>query len=157
LRDGEAERLGGFEIDDQLDLHRLLDWQIGGAGTFEDFAGVDASQARSVGKVGSVAHKAAGRGELAPCVNRRHRVTGRESYDLSATASQERIAGDDKRARSKLDKLRESSVDLAGAARRQDMQLRPERLRRIPQTRRLGLRISGVGRIDEESGDGCRR
>ena len=40
---GQPERLGGLEVDDQLDLHRLLDGQIGGAGTFEDFAGVDAS------------------------------------------------------------------------------------------------------------------
>jgi hypothetical protein len=28
FRDGEAERLGGFEVDHQLDLHYLLDRQI---------------------------------------------------------------------------------------------------------------------------------
>jgi hypothetical protein len=27
--DGQAERLGGLEIDDQLEPLRILDWQIG--------------------------------------------------------------------------------------------------------------------------------
>ena len=36
LRNGEAERLGGFEIDDELDLAGLLDWQVGGLRALED-------------------------------------------------------------------------------------------------------------------------
>jgi hypothetical protein len=32
----EAERLGGFEIDDKLKLGRLLDWEVGGLGAFEN-------------------------------------------------------------------------------------------------------------------------
>jgi hypothetical protein len=35
-RDREAERLGGFEVDDQLELRRLLDWQVGGPGLVTD-------------------------------------------------------------------------------------------------------------------------
>jgi hypothetical protein len=35
-RNGEAERLGGVEIDDQLEVGRLLDRQIGGLGAFCD-------------------------------------------------------------------------------------------------------------------------
>src|SRR5882672_5674736 len=38
-RDGEAERLGGLEIDHQLEGRRLLDREIGGLGALEDFPG----------------------------------------------------------------------------------------------------------------------
>src|SRR5256714_11484426 len=37
LRHGQAERLGGFQIDDQLEARRLLDRQIGGPGAPLDF------------------------------------------------------------------------------------------------------------------------
>ena len=36
-RHGEAERLGGLEVDHQLEFGRLLDRQIGGLGAVEDF------------------------------------------------------------------------------------------------------------------------
>ena len=36
LRDGEAERLGGLEIDDQLEFRRWLDRQIAGLGALEN-------------------------------------------------------------------------------------------------------------------------
>src|ERR1700747_1408682 len=35
-RDREAQRLGGFEVDDQLVLGRLLDREIGRTGALED-------------------------------------------------------------------------------------------------------------------------
>ena len=41
----EAERFGGLEVDDQLELRRLLDWQIGGLLALENPAGVVADQA----------------------------------------------------------------------------------------------------------------
>ena len=36
-RNRQADLLGGFEIDDQLELRRLLDRKIGGFCAFEDF------------------------------------------------------------------------------------------------------------------------
>jgi hypothetical protein len=41
---GEAERLGGLEIDDQLDPGALVDRQIGGFLTLEDPSGVPSDQ-----------------------------------------------------------------------------------------------------------------
>ena len=35
-RDGEAKGLGGLEVDDQLEVHGLLDWQIDRLGAFQD-------------------------------------------------------------------------------------------------------------------------
>ena len=44
MRHGEAERLGGLEVDDQLDFRGLLDRQIGWLLALENPAGVDADQ-----------------------------------------------------------------------------------------------------------------
>ena len=63
--DVEAERLGGLEVDDQLDLRGLLDRQIGRLLALEYPAGVDADLTGRFRKAASVAHQAAGRGELA--------------------------------------------------------------------------------------------
>ena len=35
-RNRHADLLGGFEIDDELKLRRLLDGQVGGLGAFQD-------------------------------------------------------------------------------------------------------------------------
>ena len=35
----EAQRFGGIEVDEQLDLCRLLDWQVGYVLAFENSAG----------------------------------------------------------------------------------------------------------------------
>jgi hypothetical protein len=39
-RDGQPERHGGLEVDDQLELGRLLDGQVAGLGALEDFVRV---------------------------------------------------------------------------------------------------------------------
>ena len=41
----EAERFGGCEVDDQIDLDDLRDRQIGGRGAFETLARIDAGLA----------------------------------------------------------------------------------------------------------------
>src|SRR4051794_32826789 len=51
-----AERLGGLEIDRQLGLCGLLDWQVRRLVTLENAAGVDASEAIRIRDAGSVAH-----------------------------------------------------------------------------------------------------
>jgi hypothetical protein len=63
-RDGEAEGLGSFEIDDQLDFSGPLDGQIGGLLAFGNAAGV-AHQTVSVAQAHSIAHQAAGCDEFA--------------------------------------------------------------------------------------------
>jgi hypothetical protein len=45
-RHGEAERLGGLEIDDQLECSRLLDRQIGRLSAFQDLSGENAGLAK---------------------------------------------------------------------------------------------------------------
>ena len=43
FRDGEAERLGGLEVDDQLEFCDLLHRQIGRFLAFENAPGIDAN------------------------------------------------------------------------------------------------------------------
>jgi hypothetical protein len=47
-RNSEAERLGGLEVDDQLERRRLLDRQIGRFGAVEDLSGIDPDLAISL-------------------------------------------------------------------------------------------------------------
>src|SRR5262245_63493306 len=64
-RDCYAKRLGSLEVQEHLDLRRLLNRQLARLFAFEDTGGVDASQTVSVGKATAIAHQAAGGDELA--------------------------------------------------------------------------------------------
>ena len=77
-RHGEADGLGGLQVDDELELGRLQNWQVGWLLTLEDTAGVDAELAVSVGKARSVAHQPAGFDKLALRIDRRKRASGSE-------------------------------------------------------------------------------
>ena len=127
----EAERLGGLEVDDQLELGRLLDRQIGRLGALEDLSGVNADLAIGSREARSIADQAAGRGEFAPLIDRRNGMACRQRHELLAPAVEERIGADDERAGMQLDEGREGGVDLAFGAGLQDMELQPLRARRL--------------------------
>src|SRR5215472_8584751 len=57
----EAERPSGVEVDHQLELGRLHDWQVHRLGAIEDTRGIEPDLAKGIGEVGSVAHQPAGR------------------------------------------------------------------------------------------------
>src|SRR6266581_3309321 len=50
-RHTETERLRGLEIDDQLELGRLLDWQVCRVGPFQDLINVGGGTPEQVGTV----------------------------------------------------------------------------------------------------------
>jgi hypothetical protein len=131
LRDGEAERLGGLEIEDQLECGRLLDRQIGRLGALEDLSGVNADLAVGTGEAHSIADQAAGRGVFTPVIDRRDRMACRQRQELLAPAEEERVAGEDERAGMQLDEGCEGGVDLAFAAGLQDMEPHPLHARRF--------------------------
>ena len=95
LRHGEAERLRGLEVDDQLEFGRLLDWQVGRVGTFEDVPDVSADLAIDSGKASSIGDQSTGSGEFAESVDRRNGMARRQRYELLALAVEERIGLDD--------------------------------------------------------------
>ena len=51
----KSQRFRGPQVDDELDLHRLLHWEIGRLLALENAAGVVADEARRVPETGSVA------------------------------------------------------------------------------------------------------
>ena len=81
VRHSEAERLGGLEVDDQLEGRRLLDRQIGGLGAFEDRSRVSADQAKGRSEACSIADQAAGSGEFTP-----RKIDGTAWRDANATS-----------------------------------------------------------------------
>ena len=72
MRHGEAERLGCLQVDDQLELGRLLHRQISGLLALEDPSGINADLAIDGREAGSIADQAAGRRELPPRIDRRN-------------------------------------------------------------------------------------
>src|SRR5215813_5274688 len=64
-RDGDAERPGGLEIDDQLDFRGLHDREVSRLLAFENAPGVDACLPMRLHKTARVTHQAAGDSEVA--------------------------------------------------------------------------------------------
>src|SRR5205823_1798586 len=63
-RHGKPERFRSYEVDDQLELGRSLDRQIGRFGPLEDLVGKAGGAPKKVVQVRSVGHQAAGLDEL---------------------------------------------------------------------------------------------
>src|SRR3970040_2366706 len=59
LRNGQAQGLGGLEVDDELELGRLLDREIGRLGALEDLVDVDRRPAPHVRQRDGIAHETA--------------------------------------------------------------------------------------------------
>src|SRR5436190_12735855 len=93
-RNRYAEGFHRLQIDHELELGGLNDRQICRLGAFENPAGVDADLTIRIRNARSVAHQATNGGGLTKLINRRHRVTGCQRDDLTASAEQERIGGD---------------------------------------------------------------
>src|SRR5882724_6320604 len=72
LRDRDAKRLRRLEVDDQLKLGWLLDWQISRFCALQNSPHVIAGLPARTREAGPVAHQPAGHDELTPCVGRRN-------------------------------------------------------------------------------------
>src|SRR5262249_42831376 len=96
-RNGKAERLGGLEVDEQLDLSGLLDWQVGRLLALKNPTCVDASETVRV-TTSSIAHQAAGCGEITILINRWHSVKERQRGGLVSPANEECIGAYNKAA-----------------------------------------------------------
>ena len=80
--DREADLLGGFEIDDQLELGGLLDGKIGWLRAFEYPVNIYGGAPKQVGGVRAVVHKAAGFRKFGLRVNRWEPALQREVCKL---------------------------------------------------------------------------
>src|ERR1019366_1434127 len=95
-RDGETERLRCFEVDYQLDLGGLLDWQVRWLLALENATRVAASQAVGVYNTASVASQPASRHVLVILVDRWYRVECRQCGKFFGVAAKQWIGSDHK-------------------------------------------------------------
>src|SRR5712691_2132837 len=79
----DAERLGGLEVDHQLEFGRLLDRQIAGLGALQDLVHVRGSSAIQVGQHRPIAHESARRRKLPVVIHRGQAVVRRKLHDPS--------------------------------------------------------------------------
>src|SRR5215813_13399007 len=117
-RNGNAERLGGLEVDDQLDFRGLHDREVSRLLAFENAPGVQTGQTVRLRNAASVAHKTARGGELAQKINCWYAVAEGECAELRGMATEPRIgAGDHQRGCSQLRRRRESRFEVGFGAR----------------------------------------
>jgi hypothetical protein len=146
----EAKCFRGLEVEDEFELHRLLDREIGGFLAFEDAAGVDAGLVKEVSNIGAVAHQTAGRSGLAPWKDCGHGVAKCQCAELLSAAIEEYVGGDRQRPGAQLNRARKDRVEFALGARMEDMQLKPKSGRSNLRLSRYRFGLRGIGRIDDE-------
>src|SRR5262245_7460421 len=91
---GEAERLGGFEIDYEFEFGGLKNWQVGGLGTPKYTACVDTGLAKYIRNARAVAHETAAGRKFTVRRNCRKPITGRESCYPIQSAQKKSVADD---------------------------------------------------------------
>src|SRR6266545_5309718 len=79
--DGEAERLGGLEVDGNLELHRPLHGQASGLGPFEDLINIGGSASGQVRWAWPIRQETAGMHPLSRVVYRWQSILGREVHN----------------------------------------------------------------------------
>jgi hypothetical protein len=120
--DGEAERLGGREVERKLELDRLLHRQVGGLSALEN-ADIKTPLATGILTIRTIAHKKAGLGVSTLPRGRWKPVARRQRRNLMAPTVPVHITGDQNRRGFLLDKARKCRVNLALGARPHDDEL----------------------------------
>src|SRR5439155_7034982 len=90
-REGEAERLSGLHVDDQLDPGGLLNRQVGRLSAFENPADILADD--DIHATAAIAHEAAGFDGSAILVYRRHSIASRQCDKLICPGADDIING----------------------------------------------------------------
>src|SRR6516164_2885770 len=94
FRDGEAEGLGGFEVDDQFELGRLFDRDIGRLRPPQNLVDKDSGAPVPVPEVWSIGHQTSSFELLTPAVHRRQSRPQRQSVDLKRVVHHQWVGSD---------------------------------------------------------------
>src|SRR5439155_12954414 len=111
-----AERVGGLEVQEQLNFRSLLDGQVARPFAFENTGGVNAGETVSIAKTASIARQAAGCDELAVFEDRWHTMAEGQRGELFAPSREKRIGVDNEPARSQFDKVCENAIEVTFGA-----------------------------------------
>src|SRR6516162_6150496 len=129
IRHVETERLGGLEIDHELELGRLHHRQISRLLALEYSPGIDADLAVSIGYAGRVAHQTTGRDKLAQVIDRGNRMPGRQRDNPFPMREHERASTVEQRTSPMLDERCKGGLDVAVAADIDNDEFLPDRSR----------------------------
>src|SRR5690349_21322706 len=80
-RDRQTKRLGGLEVDDEVELRRLLDGQVGGLGAPQDSVNVNCSTSFQLGNICSIGHETAWTNEILELIDCGDPMRGRKIDD----------------------------------------------------------------------------
>src|SRR5262249_20519165 len=116
VRNLEAERLGGLEVDAQLDFRGLYHRQVGRLFTLEKATGVKSDLSVLLCQADSVTDEPSRDYELMKQVHGRNRMACRKFNEALDPIVKERITPDEQRPGSLLDQAREGGVDFAVGA-----------------------------------------
>src|SRR5437870_5951176 len=97
LRDPEAERLGGLQVDHELELGRLFHGKLAGLRALEDLVGEACESVVKVGIVHRVGYQSPGLDELAGRIGGRQPVAGHQVNDRLFVQLGKAVCTDDKR------------------------------------------------------------
>src|SRR5262249_24426180 len=139
------ERLGGCEINDELELRRLLDWDIAWLHAAENLVNHISSTPKQVREARTVGHETPGFDQAAAIKNRRQPRAKRKGDDVGMVGKNESITHDIKRVRLGLERHeRVSDVLRSSNSERGDFEAE-RACRRFNLTHfRYGCRIAGI-------------
>src|SRR5262249_5594006 len=81
LRNRQAEGFCGLQINDQLELRRLLDGQVAGFGTFEDLVHIGGRTPLHLGRINSIGHESAWLNKHPELIDSGNPMSGRKIDD----------------------------------------------------------------------------
>src|SRR2546426_11666379 len=121
-RDRQAERLGGLEVDDQIELGRLLDGQVAGLGALQNLVHVGGGTAPQVVRIWPISDEAANVGEIPERIHCRQVVLDAQVSEPAQVGVEQEVILNDEGGGTCSDHIREGTVELAGIPNLHDLQ-----------------------------------
>ena len=138
----EAERLGGGQVDDEIELGRLLDRDVGRLRPAQNLVDIVGGAPEQVREVWSIGHQTSRFDVLPKTVHRRQSRGERQGVDANPVGVHERVAADIKRIRAALERL-EGGRDILGSPDFECGRLRGRACGPLPEPRPSPARQSG--------------
>src|SRR5207249_10581039 len=112
LGDGQPEGLGDLHVDHEFELRWLLHWEVGRFGALEDLVDIYGSATADLGAPRSVGNQAAGDHVVFTEIHGWQPNLRGELCDFPASATDDRVAGNDETLNARLMYPREGRADL---------------------------------------------
>jgi hypothetical protein len=153
---GKAERLGGLEVDDQIDFCDLLHREVGRLVAFENAPSIEASFVVHISETAAIAHQPAGQSVFAVWEHRGEGMTGSQRHKLFYAPGEEVTVADQDRTNALLQKSCESCFKIAIGSGIHNNELQAQRSLRRLQPCNDGL-YSRSSRVRENAERGSTR